>query len=439
MLAEIVSYYWPRLIFGAWVSFTMTMTLRGRYSKGKKFLYFLVMLATSCTVVSIVTELLADYFYNSFIFQATSGLSEDAVTAVHVFYLLFCNIISYVIPIYIFAKIIKEHWTVAAGVYLIYVVFDKAAMILSINTVTYLLTIVLLLAGAFFVSKDEMDYVMNHAKTVEWKPVLQYLVGLFLLLEAVYGSYYIFPGLLNGEFNLRKAWTDLITVIAIIFFAGYCRMNLKASKEQAAKLQYLEELKESQRDIIQKFSEISEAKSGETGQHVKRVAEYSAVLAKEYGLNEDEIECIKIASMMHDVGKLLVPREIIEKPGALTDEEREIMREHTIFGKDILSNSKGEVIKMASVIASEHHERWDGTGYPNGISGDEISTYAQIVAIADVYDALTSVRAYKDAWNPQSARDEIISQSGKQFAPALVYVFEKCFDKFKEIQQQYAD
>lgn len=138
--------------------------------------------------------------------------------------------------------------------------------------------------------------------------------------------------------------------------------------------------------------------------------------------------------MMHDIGKLLIPREIIEKPGKLTDEERAIMSEHTNYGKEILANSKGEIISMARTIAYEHHERWDGTGYPRKIAGNEISVYAQIVSVADVYDALTSVRSYKAAWSSEEAYDEILRQRGKQFSPTVVDAFCNCYDRIKEIQ-----
>ncbi len=143
--------------------------------------------------------------------------------------------------------------------------------------------------------------------------------------------------------------------------------------------------------------------------------------------------------MMHDFGKLLIPKEILEKPGSLTPGEREIMCQHTVYGHDILSNSKGEIISMARDIAYEHHERWDGKGYPRGIKGYDISIYAQIVSVVDVYDALTSKRAYKEAWDRNEAKREIISQRGTQFSPRIVDAFIKNFDKISKIQDMYVD
>ncbi len=115
------------------------------------------------------------------------------------------------------------------------------------------------------------------------------------------------------------------------------------------------------------------------------------------------------------------------------------MQQHTRYGNDILANSNGEVIEMAREIAYEHHERWDGKGYPTGLVGNDISIYAQIVAVADVFDALTSKRAYKDSWDNEKAKAEIVSQSGKQFSPKVVEVFEGCFDMIVQIQKAYAD
>ena len=143
--------------------------------------------------------------------------------------------------------------------------------------------------------------------------------------------------------------------------------------------------------------------------------------------------------MMHDLGKLLISHEIVEKPDKLTDEEYELMKEHTQYGWDILSNSEGDIMEMARVIALQHHERWDGKGYPNGLQRDEISIYAQIVSVADVFDALTSERAYKNAWPIEKAKQEIIRQRGEQFSPVVVDAFISCFDEIKAINEKYND
>ena len=200
--------------------------------------------------------------------------------------------------------------------------------------------------------------------------------------------------------------------------------------------QYARDMYVTQYELVSSFSEISESKSGKTGQHIKRVAEYVAVMAEKVGITGKEKEALAIASMMHDVGKLMIPLEILDKPGKLTPEEYEEVKKHTQYGYDMLKNSPGSIMEMGKEIALEHHERWDGTGYA-GKKGEEISYYGRIVAIADVFDALASSRSYKAGWDSQTAYDEIVSQSGKQFDPALIEVFKECFPEFLKILEKY--
>jgi hypothetical protein len=155
--------------------------------------------------------------------------------------------------------------------------------------------------------------------------------------------------------------------------------------------------------------------------------------------NNDYRDYLRVASMMHDVGKLMIPIAILEKPGPLTDLEFQMMMTHTNYGDSLLSHSDGKIMDIARSIAYEHHERWDGKGYPRGLRGNQISIYAQIVSVADVYDALTSDRAYKEAWDPEEAKKEILRQSGKQFSPSVVDAFIGCYDKIEEIRRANAD
>ncbi len=192
---------------------------------------------------------------------------------------------------------------------------------------------------------------------------------------------------------------------------------------------------DSQESVIAAFAEILENKSGESGGHVKRVALYSEILARKLGLPDDEVHIIKIASMMHDVGKILVPNEILEKKGRFTYEEREAMKLHVAYGDKILSNAQGEIMFAARNIAKEHHERWDGKGYLYGLSKNEISLEAQIVSVADVFDALTSKRCYKDAWDIESSYKEIVDGSGTQFSPDVVEAFKQGFEEFKIVMR----
>lgn len=194
-----------------------------------------------------------------------------------------------------------------------------------------------------------------------------------------------------------------------------------------------------QEELVVQFAEITENKSGQTGQHIKRVSEYSRVIAEEMGIEPDRVEEIRLASTMHDVGKLLIPSEILDKPGRLTDEEFATIKMHSAYGGQLLDNVEGEVMVLSRKIAVDHHERWDGKGYNEGKAGEEISLEGRIVAVADVYDALTSRRSYKDAWDDREAYDEIVRCSGTQFDPAVVKAFQRRYEDINAIRQKFHD
>lgn len=158
------------------------------------------------------------------------------------------------------------------------------------------------------------------------------------------------------------------------------------------------ELVETQKEIIVTMGEIGESRSQETGFHVKRVAKYSYLLACLYGMPESEALKFKYASPMHDIGKVAIPDSILLKPGKLTEQEYELMKQHTTIGHNVFKKSQRELLQIAAIIANEHHERWDGTGYPAGKRGEDIHIYGRITAVADVFDALGSDRVYKKAW-----------------------------------------
>ena len=194
-----------------------------------------------------------------------------------------------------------------------------------------------------------------------------------------------------------------------------------------------------QEQVIVSLAEITENKSGQTGQHVRRVAEYTRILAEELGYPQEQLDDIRLASTMHDIGKLLVPSEILEKPGRLTDEEFAIIKQHTTDGGRLLENVDGDVMRLSRTIALDHHERWDGNGYAQGKAGEDISFEGRIVAVADVYDALTSRRSYKDAWDNRAAYDEIVRCSGTQFDPQVVEAFKSRYDDIDAVRQRLAD
>ncbi|EGA69752.1 hypothetical protein VISI1226_09959 [Vibrio sinaloensis DSM 21326] len=194
-----------------------------------------------------------------------------------------------------------------------------------------------------------------------------------------------------------------------------------------------------QKQMIHVLGEAIETRSGETGNHVKRVAKLSAHLAKLYGLSHREVEMLEIISPMHDVGKIAIPETILDKPGKLTPDEWAIMQTHTHTGHKLLSSSKGEIFQLAAIVALQHHEKWDGNGYPDGIAGEKIHIFARITAIADVFDALLSVRCYKRAWSLEQVMELFREQSGQQFDPELTELLLRHLDEFVEIRRHYPD
>lgn len=194
-----------------------------------------------------------------------------------------------------------------------------------------------------------------------------------------------------------------------------------------------------QKEMIHVLGEAIESRSGETGQHVKRVARLSATLAEFCGLSHREVEMIEVISPMHDVGKISVPESILDKSGKLDEAEWEIMKRHTVKGYELLNNREGEITKLAAIVAHEHHERWDGTGYPNGLKGEEIHLFARIVAIADVFDALLSERCYKRAWTVEEVVELFTREKGKHFDPTLSQLLLDNLDDFIEVRYLYPD
>lgn len=197
-------------------------------------------------------------------------------------------------------------------------------------------------------------------------------------------------------------------------------------------------MENNQKGLIYSFAEISESKSKFTGEHIKRVAEYMRVLGKASGFDDDYLEKLCTASMMHDIGKLMISEEILDKPDKLTDEEYQIMKNHVLYGEALLEKCPGEMMHLACVLAKEHHERWDGTGYL-GMKGEEIAYISRLMAVCDVFDALTSDRYYKKGWSLEDTFDEIIRLSGKSFDPKVVKLFIQHFDEFKAIHNKIPD
>jgi len=201
----------------------------------------------------------------------------------------------------------------------------------------------------------------------------------------------------------------------------------------------LEEIEATQREVIFTMSEAGEGRSKETGNHVKRVAEYCRLFAEKFGLGKGDTTLLKLAAPMHDIGKIAIPDAILLKPGKLTEEEWAIMKTHTTLGYGFLKFSERRLLKSAATIAYQHHEKWDGTGYPCGLKGKDIHVYGRIAAISDVFDALGCERVYKKAWDMDRIVSLFKAESGFQFEPDLVRVFLGNIEAFVEIKATYKD
>ena len=199
------------------------------------------------------------------------------------------------------------------------------------------------------------------------------------------------------------------------------------------------ELKETQTEILRRLAKAGEYRDTDTGYHVQRVASSCRALALAAGLSEAQAELIYMASPLHDIGKIGIPDSILLKKGRLTDDEMAIMRRHVEYGGDLLDNHPAPVLRMAREIALNHHEKWDGSGYPKKIDGNGIPIEARVVAICDVFDALTSIRPYKVAWTVESAVGFLRENAGSHFDPSLVEMFIAIMPQIRAIRARYAD
>ena len=198
-------------------------------------------------------------------------------------------------------------------------------------------------------------------------------------------------------------------------------------------------IEETQREVIYAMGEIGETRSKETGNHVKRVAHYSHELALLYGLSHKEADKLQMASPMHDIGKVGIPDAILNAPRKLTKEEFEVMKTHASLGFNMLKNSHKPILQAAAIVANEHHEKWDGSGYPNAKSGEDIHIYGRITAVADVFDALGSDRVYKKAWELEKILELFEEESGKHFDPKIVTLFLDNLEIFLNIRKTFKD
>jgi putative two-component system response regulator len=200
-----------------------------------------------------------------------------------------------------------------------------------------------------------------------------------------------------------------------------------------------QELKQTRLQVIQRLGRAAEYKDNETGLHVMRMSHYAQVLALAYGFTEQKAEDLLHAAPMHDIGKIGIADSILLKPGKLTAEEYKEMQKHPLIGAEIIGDCESDLLKMAKAVALYHHEKWDGSGYPFGLSGEQIPVEARIVALSDVFDALTSARPYKQAWSIEDTLQHIRAQKGQHFEPILVDLLEQNLPQILEIKQRWAE
>jgi putative two-component system response regulator len=226
------------------------------------------------------------------------------------------------------------------------------------------------------------------------------------------------------------------------FKEEYENLTLSLASQAAVAVrnaQLREDLREASLEMIHRLSVAAEFRDEDTALHIKRMAYYSYIIARSLGMSESESDEILYTSPMHDIGKLGIPDSILLKPGKLTDEEFNEMKKHTIYGAQILKGSKNKTIRQSETIAISHHEKWNGTGYPYGLKGEEIPIEGRIVALADVFDALTSKRCYKPAFPLDKVEKIIKNDTGTHFDPAVVRAFFKKYDQIMEIYHKYGE
>ncbi len=242
---------------------------------------------------------------------------------------------------------------------------------------------------------------------------------------------------LSKPFNRR----ELLARVQNVLMAHLAHRLLHTQKHLLEQMvdERTQELRRSRLDIVRRLGRASEFRDNETGQHILRMSHASALLARSVGWDAQACELMLNASPMHDVGKIGIPDGILLKPGPLTTDERDIMKRHTTIGAEILADSGTDLLEMAREIALSHHEKWDGSGYPHQLAGEAIPEAARIVAITDVFDALTSERPYKKPWTVDETMRFMNANAGKQFDPQLLERFTALIPEVQQIRERFAE
>jgi len=238
-------------------------------------------------------------------------------------------------------------------------------------------------------------------------------------------------------FNIRELVSRVYNLLEVQIAHKF--LNNQNQILEARVRKRTQEIVETRLQIVRHLGRAAEYRDNETGLHIIRMSKMAVVIAEGAGLDEEQCEMLLNAAPMHDIGKIGIPDRILLKPGKLDADEWEIMKTHAAIGEKVLSNDTSALMVMAKTIAGSHHEKWNGEGYPRGLSGEDIPLVGRITAIADVFDALTSVRTYKKEWSIDKAKELIISESGKQFDPRLVEVFIEKLSEIIKIKVEHAE
>lgn len=249
----------------------------------------------------------------------------------------------------------------------------------------------------------------------------------------------IWKGIIKNRAKDDSSYYVESTVMPILDAHNEILEYISIRTDITKEIELREEIISSHKEILHTLGELGEWRSKETGEHVRRVSLFSEVLAKAYGCTHENTQLLKMASPMHDIGKIVIPDNILLKPEKLTDEEFAIMRNHTTYGWEIFHKSQNSLLQAAAIISYEHHERWDGKGYPRGISGKNIHIFGRITAVADVFDALVHERVYKKAWSIEETLDFMKKERGKAFEAKIVDLLLENIDEIIKIKTLYAN
>lgn len=283
-----------------------------------------------------------------------------------------------------------------------------------------------------FNNKGQMEFANNAAQKI--------LPSLNNISEIINQSNYSIPDIIDQNLNFNSEYKHMGNTFAIAIQGAKDIESIVAYAFDISDIIKAEqEIINTQKEIVYTMGEIGEKRSRETGNHVRRVAEYSELLALKYGLDSSEAKLLKMASPMHDIGKVAIADAILNKPGQLDKDEFEIMKTHAKLGYAMLNHSDRPILKTAAIVAGQHHEKYNGMGYPNGTKGEDIHIFGRITAVADVFDALGSDRVYKKAWKDEQIFELFKNERGLHFDPKLIDLFFLHLDEFLIIRNKYKE